>query len=215
MATAYFEKFIGRIPPTPCPGCGGAFPLADFRKWWGPKRLLRSLCIRCEPNKTLSEMTPEQRANAVAWERPGATMERIQAMNERERIRERAAHSQRTSAAVGRIRYRERVRNWNEGILKLMRTERTWVERNLAGSPASDEWERFFEAYLRVLNDAISRIQLHAHARRGAPVAPTEAQCRPCTWVHEETLARLRSLYSACPVVRGRKTYRDPEFLSW
>ena len=211
MTTPYFEKFIGRIPPTHCPGCGGAFPLADFRKWWGSKRILRSLCIRCEPNKTLSEMTPEQRANAVAWERPGATRVKVRALNERDRV----DRSRRASSAVRRVRSRERVRNWNEGILKLMRTERTWVERNLAGSPASDEWERFFEAYLRVLNDAISRIQLHAHARRGAPVAPTEAQCRPRTWVHEETLARLRSLYSACPVVRGRKTYRDPEFLSW
>jgi hypothetical protein len=213
VTTPYFEKYIGRIPPTHCPGCGGAFPLADFRKWWGPKRILRSLCIRCEPNKTLSEMTPEQRANAVAWERPGATTGKIQALNERDRV----DRSRRASSAVRRVRSRERVRNWNEGILKRMRTERTWVERNLAGSPASDEWERFFEAYLRVLNDAIARISVHAHARRGtgASVAPTAAQCEPRTWVHEETLARLRSLYSACPVVRGRKTYRDPEFLSW
>ena len=213
MTTPYFEKFIGRIPPTPCPGCGGAFPLADFRKWWGSKRILRSLCIRCEPNKTLSEMTPEQRANAVAWERPGATRVKVRALNERDRV----DRSRRASSAVRRVRSRERVRNWNEGILKRMRTERTWVERNLAGSPASDEWERFFEAYLRVLNDAISRIQLHAHARRGtgASVAPTDAQCQPRAWVYAETLARLRSLYSDCPVVRGRKTYRDPDFLSW
>ena len=213
MTTPYFEKFIGRIPPTPCPGCGGAFPLADFRKWWGSKRILRSLCIRCEPNKTLSEMTPEQRANAVAWERPGATRVKVRALDERDRV----DRSRRASSAVRRVRSRERVRNWNEGILKRMRTERTWVERNLAGSPASDEWERFFEAYLRVLNDAIARISVHAHARRGtgASVAPTDAQCQPRAWVYAETLARLRSLYSDCPVVRGRKTYRDPDFLSW
>jgi hypothetical protein len=213
VTTPYFEKFIGRIPPTHCPGCGGAFPLADFRKWWGSKRILRSLCIRCEPNKTLSEMTPEQRANAVAWERPGATRVKVRALNERDRV----DRSRRASSAVRRVRSRERVRNWNEGILKRMRTERTWVERNLAGSPASDEWERFFEAYLRVLNDAIARISVHAHARRGtgASVAPTDAQCQPRAWVHEETLARLRSLYSDCPVVRGRKMYRDPDFLSW
>jgi len=213
VTTPYFEKFIGRIPPTPCPGCGGAFPLADFRKWWGPKRILRSLCIRCEPNKPLSEMTPEERANAVAWERPGATRVKVRALNERDRV----DRSRRASSAVRRVRSRERVRNWNEGILKRMRTERTWVERNLAGSPASDEWERFFEAYLRVLNDAIARISVHAHARRGtgASVAPTDAQCQPRAWVYAETLARLRSLYSDCPVVRGRKTYRDPDFLSW
>jgi len=213
VTTPYFEKFIGRIPPTPCPGCGGAFPLADFRKWWGSKRILRSLCIRCEPNKTLSEMTPEQRANAVAWERPGATRVKVRALDERDRV----DRSRRASSAVRRVRSRERVRNWNEGILKRMRTERTWVERNLAGSPASDEWERFFEAYLRVLNDAIARISVHAHARRGtgASVAPTDAQCQPRAWVYAETLARLRSLYSDCPVVRGRKTYRDPDFLSW
>jgi hypothetical protein len=213
VTTPYFEKFIGRIPPTPCPGCGGAFPLADFRKWWGSKRILRSLCIRCEPNKTLSEMTPEQRANAVAWERPGATRVKVRALDERDRV----DRSRRASSAVRRVRSRERVRNWNEGILKRMRTERTWVERNLAGSPASDEWERFFEAYLRVLNDAIARISVHAHARRGtgASVAPTDAQCQPRAWVYAETLARLRSLYSDCPVVRGRKMYRDPDFLSW
>jgi len=213
VTTPYFEKFIGRIPPTPCPGCGGAFPLADFRKGWGSKRLLRSRCIRGEPNKTLSEMTPEQRANAVAWERPGATRVKVRALDERDRV----DRSRRASSAVRRVRSRERVRNWNEGILKRMRTERTWVERNLAGSPASDEWERFFEAYLRVLNDAIARISVHAHARRGtgASVAPTDAQCQPRAWVYAETLARLRSLYSDCPVVRGRKMYRDPDFLSW
>lgn len=223
MSTPYFEKYLGPVTVVTCPGCGGNFRMVHFRKWWGSKRMLRTLCVWCEPEKRLSEMMPEERANALVAQRFGeSAREAVSRMNEKE------SADKRYTLSRARLKQNNRTRrlNWSRAITHTLVTERAWAERNLQ-NPASEEWERFFEAYARVLKDALERINIKLRgAARGAsrgglagpassPLKPTMEEVDPARWIFPETLVRLKDLYSVCPVIRGRKPYRSPAMLAW
>jgi hypothetical protein len=61
MTTDYYKRFLHLGVQATCPGCGLTLRLHEFRKWWGSKRLLRTLCIKCEPERALEDLTPEER----------------------------------------------------------------------------------------------------------------------------------------------------------
>ena len=216
MTTPYFEKYLGPATIAHCPGCDRALRLVHFRKWWGHKRLLRPLCETCEPQKKLSEMSPEERANAVHAGR--TSLEIAQRINATHAARRAEATS--THISKGRLRENNKKRrlNWSRAILRTLTVERAWAERNLQ-NPASEEWERFFEAYARVLKDAIERINIKlrsaARGRGEGHLKPTMEEVDPRRWVFPETILKLKDMYSVCPVLRGRKPYRDPALLSW
>lgn len=216
MSTPYFEKYLGPVTLAHCAGCNRALRLVHFRKWWGNKRLLRTLCDACEPEKRLSEMTPEERANAAVAGR--ASSDFVQRINATQAANRAALTSEHISK--GRLRENNRTRrlNWSRAILHTLVTERAWAERNLQ-NPASEEWERFFEAYARVLKDALERINMRlrdaARGRGQGALKPTMEEVDPARWIFPETLVRLKDLYSACPVIRGRKPYRSPAMLAW
>ena len=223
MTTPYFEKYLGPITVVTCPGCGGNFRMVHFRKWWGSKRVLRTLCIWCEPDKNLSEMTPEERASALEAQRFGANAREVV-----ERMNEKEAADKRYTLSRARLKQHNRTRrlHWSRAILHTLNVERAWAERNLQ-NPASEEWERFFEAYARVLRDAIERINMRLRdaargvsranlgGRNSSPLKPTMEEADPRRWVFPETILKLKDMYSVCPVLRGRKPYRDPALLSW
>ena len=211
MSTSYFEKYLGPVTLAHCPGCGGNFRLVRFRKWWGDKRLLRELCDTCEPEKKLNEMTSNERANAVAAGR--LPLDRALKIDDAQSERRRAARSMRATTQMLGAHSKERRRNWARALTDMLRRERTWAENNQR-TPASEEWDTFFQAYERALTNALQRINLHIK-RKGAPLKPSMEEARPEHWVFEDTRAKLRELYSACPVVRGRRLYRDPAFLAW
>lgn len=207
-----------------CEGCDRTLRLAHFRKWWGDKRLLRTLCDVCEPQKKLAEMSPEERANAVASGR--ANPDVVQRINETHSVRQAARTS--SNRSQGRLRANNRLRriNWGRAIVHTLNVERAWAERNLQ-NPASDEWERFFEAYARALRAALERINVYLRSaargmsranlggRNSTPLKPTMEDVDFRRWVFPETLQRLKNLYSACPIMRGRKPYREPALVRW
>jgi hypothetical protein len=206
----YFERFLG--PPTyaDCPSCGGRFRLVHFRKWWGTKRILREVCISCEPDKRLSDMTPDERVRAAEAGRPRANVLLVKQMNEREHA---YLNQVKRSGQALRRRQSERLAAWKRALLSELTKERAWAKKNSI-DPMSEEWGDFFDAYVRALDAALARARAKAN-QRGAAIEPTPVESDPATWVYAETRDKLRSLYSRCPVVRGRRLYRDPAFLTW
>ena len=51
MLTPYYTRYLHLGVQATCPGCRRTLRLHMFRKWWGEKRLLRTLCSVCEPAK--------------------------------------------------------------------------------------------------------------------------------------------------------------------
>jgi hypothetical protein len=203
----YYERFLTKAD---CPRCGQARPLHEFRKWWGPKRMLRTLCVRCEPEKSLEQMTPEERITALDQQRAYVTPVRVARLNEADAM----AIQQRRSTGTRRRHAAERVRAWSP-TLKVLRAERLWAQQH-AADPASPAWGRFFEAYEAALTDALRRaVAARGNASRTpSRIQPTPDQADPMHWLHDITINTLRRLYSDCAPVRGRKLYRDPLFLA-
>lgn len=202
--TTYYDRFLHQGISAHCAGCNRTLRLHEFRKWWGSKRLLRTLCRKCEPEKSLKDMTPEERLTALDNQRAYVTPLRVEKLNEADRIAKRMARS----GVATKIKKSERLRSWAL-VLRLLRDERAWCRRNQV-TPASEEWEDFFKAYEVALTNALYRLGLIKSKR-----TPSEAEAQPGHWLYPETCARLREMYSRCPVVRGRRLYRDPGFLEW
>lgn len=201
---SYYARFLHLGVQAACPGCGRTLRLHEFRKWWGSKRVLRTLCAACEPEKTLAEMTPDERLAAMNNQRPYATPARVEQLNEADRA---AQHAARSGVAI-KIKKAQRLRTWAP-LVRLLRSERTWCVKNQL-TPASEEWEDFFKGYEAALTNALYRLGLIKSKR-----TPKAEETQPGHWLYPETCARLRELYSRCPVVRGRRLYRDPGFLEW
>jgi hypothetical protein len=187
-----------------CPGCDRALRLHEFRKWWGSKRLLRTLCISCEPEKALEDMTPWERERAVDNQRPYATPMRVARLNEAEVQAER----RRRSTGATRRHSQARTQAWAP-VLRVLRAERAWCQKNLL-SPASPAWAAFFSAYETALADALRK----AMARKAGTRSTTEVP-EAHTFLYPETYRNLRALYGQCRPMPGRRLYRDPLCLAW
>lgn len=207
---AHLEEKARRFAPRPpkpvavatCPGCSRELKLQEFRKWWGSKRMARTLCITCEPERRLEDMSASEREMLVRAGR--ATPARVAAINEAQ-TREQ---SQRRSTGAKRRHSMARTQAWAP-MLRVLRDERQWCVKNRI-TPASPQWDAFFEAYAYVLSDMLRQATAKKRASTSTSVVP-----EPKTFLYPETLVRLRQLYSKCAPVRGRRFYRDPAFLAW
>jgi Zn ribbon nucleic-acid-binding protein len=192
------------VPMATCPGCNTLLKLQLFRKWWGTKRMKRTLCIQCEPERKLEDMTAAEREAMLDMGRSRVTPERLA------RLKEAAAQAQRQRRSTGAKRRHSAARTqaWSP-TMRVLRDERAWCQKNQI-TPASPEWRMFFEAYTAALNAALQQAGIK---KRNA--ASTTQVPKPYDFMYLETLQSLSRLYAACPVIRGRKMYRDPVFLKW
>jgi hypothetical protein len=103
-----------------------------------------------------------------------------------------------------------RTRAWAPLISTLTR-ERDWCFDKRLAPTVHPAWKEFFAAYETALNDAIAKAK---HQRsQVSRLEPTELESDPMYWLYPETKGRLKELYSVCPVIRGRRSYREPLFL--
>ena len=205
MASDFYQRFYQLGVQATCPECARTLPLRDFRKWWGGKRLLRTLCGTCEPEKSLEELTQEQRQRALDNERAYATPTRVANLNEAE-----ADATRRRRSAGAKRRHREvRMQAWTP-MLHVLRTELDWCRKGKLAKNPSPERLVFFEAYEAALNAA-----LHLAKARRASASSTTQVPHPKEFMFPETRASLARLYAACAASRGRRLARDPVFLDW
>lgn len=205
-STAYYDRFLHLGVRADCPGCGRTLRLHEFRKWWGGKRTLRTLCLQCEPEKSLAAMTPEERITALDNQRPYVTPMRVARLNEAEAVDQRV---RRVKSATLRHKA-QRTRNWAP-VLRALQAEHTWAQQH-AQFPGSPAWGEFFEAYAAALSDAIRRVRTISTGT--GRLTPLPEQAEPMHWLHEVTVNSLRRLYGACAPIPGRRLYRDPMFLA-
>lgn len=206
MPTSYYDRFLHLGVRADCPGCGRTLRLHEFRKWWGSKRTLRTLCLQCEPEKSLAAMTPEERITALDNQRPYVTPMRVARLNEAEAVDQRV---RRVKSATLRHKA-QRTRNWAP-VLRALTAEHTWAQQH-AQFPGSPAWGEFFEAYATALADAIRRVRTISTGT--GRLTPLPEQAEPMHWLHEVTVHNLRRLYAACAPIPGRRLYRDPMFLA-
>ncbi len=205
--TTYYDRFLHLGVQATCPGCGITRPLPQFRKWWGKKLILRSLCKQCEPEKALEDMTPEERIHAVDHQRPFATPTHIARLN----TQDAETQARRRSTGAKRRHSAARTRAWAP-LLKALNEERRWAIKNQI-TPHSPAWATFFEAYEAALSDAVRRATNQKH--QTTRTEPTLEENTPTRWLYPETMRSLLRLYGQCVPPPGRKGYRDPAFLTW
>lgn len=203
MTTDYYQRFARLDVQATCPGCTLTLPLREFRKWWGSKRLLRTLCIRCEPERALEDMTPEERTQAVDNERPFATPARVDRLNKVE-----AAQTKRRRVMGAKRRHSAaRTQAWAPLMHKL-KMDLDWCRKGKLALYVTPERLTFFEAYEAALVDAVSL------AKDMRTRATSTTQLPPLTkLLYPETCRALARLYAACVTSRGRALSRDPLFL--
>lgn len=198
-----------------CASCGENFSPALFRRWRGDKIATHSVCNNCAPPRTLSQMTPKQRLNAMARGLPYATPALVTQMNERERT-----HRYRVVAAQHKYKHNQALRRqaWNAAITDAIRKELRWARRvngtsvshNFGESFSPGYTPSFFHEYSTLLKrmvDILSRKPLI----KGAPLKPTMEESNPATYIPNETKLKLLALYAAeRPITR-----RAPAILAW
>lgn len=163
------------------------------------------MCLHCAPEKSLEDMTPDERLAALDNQRPYATPMRVERLN----AADAAAETRRRKAGALRRRKAQRTRNWAP-VLRALQAEHTWAQGH-AQFPGSPAWGEFFAAYAAALSDAIRRVR--AASSGTGRLTPLPEQTEPMHWLHEVTINTLRRLYSACAPIPGRRLYRDPMFL--
>jgi hypothetical protein len=203
MTTDYYKRFLHLGVQATCPGCGLTLRLHEFRKWWGSKRLLRTLCIKCEPERALEDLTPEERALAVDNQRPFATparVNRINAVEAAQKKRRRVMGAKRRHSAA-------RTQAWAP-LMHRLKMDMDWCRKGKLALYVTPERLAFFEAYEAALTDAVS-IAKDLRTR-----ATSTTQIPAITkLLYPETCRALARLYAACANARGRSLSRDPLFL--
>jgi len=235
--------FAGYPTLRTCPACGVPMRLNHFRRWAstpaGDKRMLHDVCNACEPERTLSEMTPEQRLRAVDADHPRARLLVVENMTDAERARALTSQKGRKRSQLLARHGQERRRAWREAIGARVSAEHEWATRTLesmrlaalgAGPVRSTApsalqtqalaqtyalaWQEFFTAYVQVLK--LMKTRIHALSTKAySPVKPTPEQVDPRYYADANTRASLRRLYGACRPLPNRRLMRDPWCLSW
>lgn len=205
MPSDYYKRFLHLGVQATCPECGITRPLREFRKWWGSKRLLRTLCRVCEPEKSLEELTPEQRQQALDNQRAYATPTRVANLN----ANEADATRRRRSTSAKRRHSVARTQAWAP-LLHIFRTELDWCRKGRLGKYATQPHQDFFDAYEAALTDALAR----AKAKRGNSTSTSQVP-PPEAFMFPETRASLARLYAATSAAGKRRLSRDPAFIEW
>jgi hypothetical protein len=197
-----------------CPVCGQSKALRFFRRWRGKKKsVLHAECNACG-EKTLSMMTPAQRALTLE-KRPTVSPMLVERLN----ARDVGLRAQRIAGSQRAIHAGQRKRQWNLALGTPLRDERRWAQRCLDALPRDGDvevigWDVFFEYYIDVLSSMLEKFVLR-YNRVSAPVRPPIDAVDPVAYTNAATVAELRRLYSRCVPIRGRRMFRDPWFLSW
>jgi hypothetical protein len=210
----YFNAHLGPITLRECPSCRTKYRLASFRRWdtnHPDKRTLHDVCNSCAPPLNLSDMTPAQRERALKADYPNARAHIVERMNTAEAKR---ANTQRRKRLT-RTHAHNRRTEWSRAITHRLRKELTWATTH-ANNPdnTSPEWTRFFTAYAQTIRTMLGKIRLKYNASK-ARIKPTTEEANPATYTTDNTITTLKHLYAQCPVIRGRKLYRDPWVLDW
>lgn len=194
-----------------CPGCSAALPLTLFRRWRGDKIATHSVCNRCAPPRTLSQMTSKQRLNAMARGLPRATPTLVMQMNERERTQR-----YRVVAAKHKYKHHQTLRRqaWNAAITDAIRKELRWARKvNGTRCPINSGESfspSFFSEYSTLLKRMVDILSLKPLIK-GAPLKPTMEEANPLTYIPTHTRIHLLALYSQeKPITR-----RAPAILAW
>jgi hypothetical protein len=195
-----------------CPVCGQSKALRFFRRWRGKKKsVLHAECNACG-EKTLSMMTPAQRALTLE-KRPNLSPMLVERLN----TRDVGLRAQRIAGSQRAVHAGQRKRLWNLALGTPLREERRWAQRSLDALPSDVEvigWAEFFEYYIDVLSAMLEKFVLR-YNRVNAPVRPPIDDVDPLAYTNAATIAELRRLYSCCVPIRGRRTFRDPLCISW
>lgn len=193
-----------------CPVCGTRKLLRFFRRWRGAKRVLHATCNACD-EIPLGAMRPAQREKALDEGRINVSPAVIERLNARDALVRRT----KISGVQRAVHSGKRRQQWEHALGTRLRKEREWARRNLMVlPPEAVGWAEFFEAYINVLTDMITRF-VAVYNRVNTPTLPSAAQADPLTYVFPETLRALSTLYAACRPIRGRRLFRDPWFLAW
>lgn len=190
---SYFDRYFGPITLRECPVCRTKYRLASFRRWdtnHPDKRTLHDVCNVCAPppEPTLTEAQLDFKERQI---------------------------TQRLSTAAIKRQHRVRRAAWSHAITHRLAREIAWAHKYATTpEPASSEWRRFFEVYERTLREINTKVSLRIR-RPNAPITPTPEESNPMKYINPHTLTTLKELYSQCPVIRGRKLYRDPWCLEW
>lgn len=235
--------FAGYPTLRTCPVCRVQMRLNHFRRWVstpaGDKRMLHDACNTCDPERTLSEMTPTQRLRAVEADHPRARLMVVENMNDAERSRALTSLKGRKRGELLARHAQERRRAWREAIGARVSAEHEWATRTLesmrlaalgAGPVRStapsalqsqelaqtyaQSWVEFFTAYVQVLK--LMKTRIHTLSNKAySPIRPTPEQSLPDHYADANTRTSLRLLYGACKPLPGRRLMRDPWCLSW
>ncbi len=195
-----------------CPVCGVRKPLRFFRRWRGRKKVLHAECNACG-EVTLSAMRPVERLNAVVSGKVNASLVVVDRMN----ARDLAARGAKMSHVQRVLHSGKRKRQWEHTLGTRLRQERDWARRSLLALPSeppASGWAEFFDAYITVLTDMLTRY-VAKYNRVGTRTMPTVEEAHPMTYTTLATVRSLALLYAACRPIRGRRTYRDPWCLAW
>lgn len=190
-----------------CPGCSAALPPALFRRWRGDKIATHSVCNRCAPPRTLSQMTPKQRLNAMARSQRGATPTLVTQMNDRERV-----HRYRVVLAQHKYAHHQALRraHWNAAITDQVRKELRWARGVGGNGTACPITPSFFSEYITLLKRMVEILN-RKPLIKGAPLKPTMEESNPLTYIPTDTRIQLLALYSdERPITR-----RAPAILAW
>jgi len=205
---AYRAQLVPRVgklvPMATCPGCNRLLKLQLFRKWWGVKRIHRTLCIGCEPERRLENMTAVERNALLEAGKPRVTPQRLARLSAEEADAER----RRRSLAGKRRHSAERNKAWSP-TLRTLSAERAWCLMHL-DRPPTLEWENFFNAYATALRDALTRAKQKKLQTSSTSEAPP-----PESFLFQETLVALGRLYASCQIIPGRRSYRVPACIDW
>lgn len=189
---SYFDRHLGPVTLRECSVCCTKYRLVSFRRWdtnHPDKRTLHDVCNACaSPPK---DLTPAQLD-----------------------FKERQITQRLSTAAIKRHQQSRRTA-WSHAITHRLKKELIWAHKHATTpAPASSEWQKFFEVYVRTLRKINTKVLLRIR-RPNAPITPTPEESNPMTYINPHTLTTLKELYSQCPVIPGRKLYRDPWCLEW
>lgn len=191
---SYFDRYLGPITLRECPVCRTKYRLVSFRRVapdsnHPDKRTLRDVCNGCAAPST-------------------PTLTEAQAQFKERQL------PQRLSTAARKRHQRERSVAWARAVVHRLRREIVWAHGHAVRPSTPAQWQKFFEVYVHTLRQINTRVT-QRYSRPGTPINPTPEESNPMTYINPHTLTTLKELYSKCPVIPGRKLYRDPWCLEW
>lgn len=201
-----------------CSHCQIERPLRAFRRYSHRKVREMPTCNVCVPPKTLSDMTPQEREQALKTSHRSASPSLVARLNERDKARKRQTLSHKLTA----VNIRRRKENWGNAILGSARNEHRWAYTTLMryqaqlqeGNAMRAPYAIFFDEYQQILKRLVQEIEFKS-TRPNTPLNPTEEERNPRNYITPTEYLKLKTLYAQCAPIPGTRPAREPWFLSW